>query len=131
MGWEPSRFLVDRAEAERACALGAHLGSVDAAAVELGTTGPSLRKAFQRHELGMPAATSRRSGNAPSLRPASAAVSRPPPTWTRPERQRDHCQLGAPDRIWCFWLLGLLCSVNDAVNVLSCSAWPYLHDWLS
>jgi len=55
LGWQPSRFLADRAEAERAFALAERLGSVNAAAVELGTTWPSLRKAFQRHGLGMPA----------------------------------------------------------------------------
>jgi WhiB family redox-sensing transcriptional regulator len=54
-GWQPSRFLVDRAEAERAFALAERLGSVNAAAAELGTTWPSLRKAFTRHGLGMPA----------------------------------------------------------------------------
>ena len=54
MGWQPSRFLTDRAEAERAFALAERLGSVNAAAAELGTTWPSLRKAFTRHELGMP-----------------------------------------------------------------------------
>ncbi len=60
----PSRFLADRAEAERAFRLATQLGSVNAAAAQLGTTWPSLRKAFQRHELGMPtpnpAALSRR-----------------------------------------------------------------------
>ena len=55
MGWRPSRFLADRAEAERAYALAERLGSVNAAATELGTTRPSLRKAFNRHGLGMPA----------------------------------------------------------------------------
>jgi WhiB family redox-sensing transcriptional regulator len=55
VGWQPSRFLADRAEAERAFALAERLGSVNAAAQELGTTWPSLRKAFQRHGLGMPA----------------------------------------------------------------------------
>jgi hypothetical protein len=55
VGWQPSRFLTDRAEAERAFQLAERLGSVNAAAAELGTTWPSLRKAFQRHELGMPA----------------------------------------------------------------------------
>jgi WhiB family redox-sensing transcriptional regulator len=54
-GWQPSRFLADRAEAERAFALAERLGSVNAAAAELGTTWPSLRKAFTRHGLGMPA----------------------------------------------------------------------------
>ena len=54
-GWQPSRFLTDRAEAERAYALAEQLGSVNAAATELGTTWPSLRKAFARHGLGMPA----------------------------------------------------------------------------
>jgi hypothetical protein len=54
-GWQPSRFLSDRAEAERAFQLAERLGSVNAAAAELGTTWPSLRKAFERHGLGMPA----------------------------------------------------------------------------
>ena len=54
VGWQPSRFLTDRAEAERAFALAEQLGSVNAAAAELGTTWPSLRKAFTRHGLGMP-----------------------------------------------------------------------------
>jgi hypothetical protein len=54
-GWQPSRFLADRAEAERAFQLAERLGSVNAAAAELGTTWPSLRKAFTRHGLGMPA----------------------------------------------------------------------------
>jgi len=58
VGWQPSRFLTDRAEAECAFALAERLGSVprvNAAAQELGTTWPSLRKAFTRHGLGMPA----------------------------------------------------------------------------
>jgi WhiB family redox-sensing transcriptional regulator len=55
VGWQPSRFLTDRGEAERAFALAEQLGSVNAAAAELGTTWPSLRKAFGRHGLGMPA----------------------------------------------------------------------------
>jgi hypothetical protein len=55
VGWQPTRFLVDRAEAERAFALAERLGSINAAAAELGTTWPSLRKAFTRHGLGMPA----------------------------------------------------------------------------
>jgi hypothetical protein len=38
-----------------AFALAERLGSVNAAAQELGTTWPSLRKAFTRHGLGMPA----------------------------------------------------------------------------
>jgi WhiB family redox-sensing transcriptional regulator len=54
VGWQPSRFLTDRAEAEHAFALAEQLGSINAAAAELETTWPSLRKAFQRHGLGMP-----------------------------------------------------------------------------
>jgi len=50
----PSRFLTDRGEAERAFRLAEELGSINAAAAQLGTTWPSLRKAFQRHQLGMP-----------------------------------------------------------------------------
>jgi hypothetical protein len=55
VGWQPSRFLADRAEAEHAFQLAKRLGSINAAAEELGTTWPSLRKAFTRHGLGMPA----------------------------------------------------------------------------
>jgi WhiB family transcriptional regulator, redox-sensing transcriptional regulator len=55
VGWQPSRFLTDRAEAKRAFARAEQLGSVNAAAAELGTSWPSLRKAFGRHGLGMPA----------------------------------------------------------------------------
>jgi hypothetical protein len=55
VGWQPSRFLADRAQAKRAFALAERLGSVNAAAAELGTTWPSLHKAFARHGLGMPA----------------------------------------------------------------------------
>ena len=51
---QPSRLLADRSEAERAFQLAEQLGSVNAAAQQLGTTWPSLRKAFTRHGLGMP-----------------------------------------------------------------------------
>jgi WhiB family transcriptional regulator, redox-sensing transcriptional regulator len=54
VGWQPSPFLADRALAERAYRLAERLGSVNAAAAELGTTWPTLRKAFVRHGLGMP-----------------------------------------------------------------------------
>jgi WhiB family transcriptional regulator, redox-sensing transcriptional regulator len=88
VGWQPSRFLADRAEAERAYALAQQLGSVNAAARELGTTWPSLRKAFTRHGLGMPtrnpdavrqraiAAARQRSGQpaTPPLDPVFAAL---------------------------------------------------------
>jgi WhiB family redox-sensing transcriptional regulator len=50
----PSRFLADRDQAERAFRLATQLGSINAAAAQLGTTWPSLRKAFQRHQLGTP-----------------------------------------------------------------------------
>jgi hypothetical protein len=89
-GWQPSRFLADRGEAERAFALAERLGSVNAAATELGTTWPSLRKAFTRHGLGMPtrnpeavrqraiAAARQRSGQpaTPSLDPVFVALNR-------------------------------------------------------
>jgi Transcription factor WhiB len=55
VGHQPSRFLADRGEAERAFRLAEQLGSINAAARQLGTTWPSLRKAFQRHQLGTPA----------------------------------------------------------------------------
>jgi hypothetical protein len=72
VGWQPSRFLSDRAEAERAFALAEQLGSVNAAAQQLGTTWLSLRKAFGRHGLGMP--TQPRSG------PPAGHRHRPPGT---------------------------------------------------
>ena len=88
LGSQPSRFLTDRAEAERAFQLAEELGSVNAAATKLGTTWPSLRKAFTRHGLGMPArnpeavrqraipAASRRAGQpaAPTLDPVFVAL---------------------------------------------------------
>jgi hypothetical protein len=83
LGWQPSQFLTDRAEAVRTFALAEHLGSVNAAAAELGTTWPSLRKAFQRHGLGMPLPTPKQSASGPEPPPASAAGSRPPRPWTR------------------------------------------------
>ena len=58
MGWQPSRFLTDRGEAERAFALAERLGSINAAAAELGTTWPTLRRRSQvvdpadDHEVG-------------------------------------------------------------------------------
>jgi hypothetical protein len=88
LGWQPSRFLSGQAEAEWAYALAEQLGSVNAAATELGTTWPSLRKAFTRHGLGMPtrnpdavrqravAAARQRSGQpaTPSLDPVFVAL---------------------------------------------------------
>jgi hypothetical protein len=83
VGWQPSHFLTDRAEAERAYALAEQLGSVNAAASQLGTTWPSLRKAFTRHGLGMPTPTPKPSANGPSPPPASARASPSPRRWTR------------------------------------------------
>jgi hypothetical protein len=82
LGWQPSRFLTDRAEAERAFALAEPLGSVNAAAQQLGTTWPSLRRAFTRHGLGVPA----RNPEAVRQRAIHAArqrSGRPPPALTR------------------------------------------------
>jgi hypothetical protein len=70
VGWQPSRFLTDRAEAEHAFQLAEQLGSVNAAAAELGTSWPSLRKALQRHGLGMPAR------NPEAVRQRAAAAAR-------------------------------------------------------
>ena len=106
MGWQPSRFLADRAEAERAFQLAEQLGSVNAAAKELSTTWPSLRKAFTRHGLGMPArnpeavrqraidAARHRSGQpampaTPPLDPMFVTLNRgqlPPPRGPQPEQ---------------------------------------------
>ena len=96
-------FLTDRGEAERAFQLAEQLGSVNAAAKELGTTWPSLRKAFTRHGLGMPArnpqvvrqrtidAARQRSGQPaiPSLDPVFAALN----PGTLPARERSPAEL--------------------------------------
>jgi hypothetical protein len=81
VGWQPSRFLARRAEAERAFQLAERLGSVNAAVAELGTTWPSLRNAFTRHGLGMlarnPEAVRQRAAEAArqrSGRPATPAL---------------------------------------------------------
>jgi WhiB family redox-sensing transcriptional regulator len=103
VGWQPSRFLTDRAEAERAYALAEQLGSVNAAATQLGTTWPSLRKAFLRHGMGMPArnpeavrqraiaAARRRSGQpaSPSLDPVFVALN----PGALPARERSPAEL--------------------------------------
>jgi hypothetical protein len=52
LGWQPSRFLTDRAEAERAFQLAEQLGSINAAAYQLGTTWPSLRKSLPAPRVG-------------------------------------------------------------------------------
>ena len=49
MGWQPSRFLADRAEAKHTSAPAERLGSVNVAAAELGATWPSPRPGRQRH----------------------------------------------------------------------------------
>jgi hypothetical protein len=103
VGWQPSRFLSDRAEAERAFQLAEQLGSVNAAAKELGTTWPSLRKAVTRHGLGMPArnpeavrqraidAARQRTGRptTPSLDPAFVALN----PGVLPARERSAAEL--------------------------------------
>ena len=50
----PGQEHLDRVGVGSVCCIG-RPGSVNAAAAELGTTWPSLRKAFTRHGLGMPA----------------------------------------------------------------------------
>ena len=103
MGWQPSRFLADRGEAEHAFQLAQRLGSINAAAAELGTTWPSLRKAFTRHGLGMPArnpetvrqraveAARRRSGqpDRPGLDPVFVALN----PGALPARERSSAEL--------------------------------------
>jgi hypothetical protein len=118
VGWQPSRFLSDRAEAKRAFQLAERLGSINAAAAELGTTWPPLRKAFTRHSLGMPArnpeavrqraieAARQRSARpaAPSLDPGFVALNRKllpararsgEELAARVRRAKEHATLGA------------------------------------
>jgi hypothetical protein len=65
VGWQPSRFLADRAEAERAFALAEPLGSVNAAAAELGTRGRGCARPSLGTASGCRPTTRRRSGAAP------------------------------------------------------------------
>jgi hypothetical protein len=81
VGWQPSRFLADRGEAERAFALAERLGSVNAA-THLGTTWLSLRKAFTRHGLGMPARNPE-AVRQRAIATASRRAGRPPRPWAR------------------------------------------------
>jgi hypothetical protein len=103
----PAASWSTRGEAERAFQLAQQLGSVNAAAHQLGTTWPSLRKAFIRHGLGMPArnpeavrqraiaAARQRSGQpappaTPPLDPVFVALNRgqlPPLRGTPPEQR--------------------------------------------
>jgi hypothetical protein len=78
LGWQPSRFLTDRAEAERAFALAERLGSVNAATTELGTTWPSLRKAFAATGWVCQPMAPRQFGSARLTPPVSAAGARQP-----------------------------------------------------
>jgi hypothetical protein len=108
LGWQPSRFLADRGEAERAFALAERLGSVNAA-THLGTTWLSLRKAFTRHGLGMPArnpeavhqraiaTASRRAGRpaTPTLGPVFASLN---PGALPAHGQRTSCTSGSAAR---------------------------------
>jgi hypothetical protein len=66
LGWQPSRFLVDRGEAERAFQLAERLGSVNAAAKELGTPGRRCARPLPATALGCPHGTLRPSDSGPS-----------------------------------------------------------------
>jgi hypothetical protein len=67
-----SNQIADRAPPDRL--LAQRLGSINAAAAELSTTWPSLRKAFTRHGLGMPTRKPEAARHAPSPPPATAAA---------------------------------------------------------
>jgi hypothetical protein len=71
LGWQPSRFLADRGEAERAFQLAEQLGSVNAAAQQLATTWPSLRKS-------LPATRPRHASSQPRGRPPARHRRCPP-----------------------------------------------------
>jgi hypothetical protein len=91
LGWQPSRFLTDRAEAERAFQLAQQLGSVNAAAAELGTTWPSRARRLPATDWTCRPATLKPSASGLSPRPASAQGSRPRRPLIRewPRRCRD------------------------------------------
>jgi hypothetical protein len=66
VGWQPTRFLADRAEAERALQLADHLDSVNAAAARAGhhlaVAAQSLHPARPRHAGCNPEAVRQRTG---------------------------------------------------------------------
>ena len=87
MGWQPSRFLTDRAEAERTYRLAERLGSMHAAAAELGPPGrrcakpsPATASVCRRVTLKRPPAHHRRASQcagppaAPPLDPVFMAL---------------------------------------------------------
>jgi hypothetical protein len=75
VGWQPSRFRADRAEAERAFALAERLGNFNAAAATLGTPGRGYAKPSPATAWACPPATPRRSDGGRSGPPASAPAS--------------------------------------------------------
>jgi hypothetical protein len=105
LGWQPSRFLADRSEAERAFQLAERLGSVNAAAAELGTTWPSLRKpspatawACSPQPRGGPPADDRR--RPPAQRPAGHPRPRPGVRGPQPRRPPGSGTAGAELHAW-------------------------------
>ena len=80
MGWQPSRFLAQPGQGQARLRLAQQLGSVNAAAAELGTTWPSLRIAFTRHGLGMPV-RNREAVRQRAIAAARQRTSRPARLW--------------------------------------------------
>jgi hypothetical protein len=117
MGWQPSQFLSARAEAERAFQLAERLGSVNAAAAELGTTWPSLRRRSSATVWSCPPATRcgpavdhRRGSPAqwavgyPALDPVFVALTRRPFRGERPAAElhewvRHEVDSASPDQL--------------------------------
>ena len=86
VGWQSTRFLTDRAEAERAIALAEQLGSVNAAAAEPGTTWPSPAQSLHPPWAGH-AGPQPRGGASPLYRPWIRCLWRS--TWApSPARER-------------------------------------------
>ena len=109
VGRQPSQVLSAGAEAECAFQLAEQLGSVNAAAAGLGPPGRRCARRSLAMASACPPATPKRSGSAPSPRPASAAEDRPPRPWTRclwsstrvssrPESGRRLSCIGGPPR---------------------------------
>jgi hypothetical protein len=95
VGWQPSRFLADRGEAERA--LRWPKGWVVSTLPRRSWTPRGRRCAKPSPATGSacPPATPKPSGRAPSTPPASAPGGRPPRRWTRCCRPQPQCAPGA------------------------------------
>jgi hypothetical protein len=83
VGWQPSRFLANRAKAERAVALANSWAVSMRPRRSWARPGRRCARPSPATALACQPATHRRSASGRSPPPAAAAVGRPPPAWTR------------------------------------------------